>query len=50
MNSEDYPRLHEIRELFGRFNLRPVELRYSVSGGKGTEAAELIITGGWDCG
>lgn len=36
----------QIRELFGRFTLNPVGLRYSVSGGSGTEARELIITGG----
>lgn len=36
----------QIRALFGRFECRPVELRYSVSGGRGTEAKELIILGG----
>jgi len=35
----------EIRELFGRFEIEPVELRYSVSGGKGQPAKELIIAG-----
>jgi DNA adenine methylase len=36
----------EIRELFGYFELLPVELSYTVSGGKGTPARELIIRGG----
>ena len=36
----------EIRALFGRFHVSPVGLRYSVSGGGGTDARELIITGG----
>lgn len=35
----------EIRELFGRFELQAVSLNYSVSGGKGTPARELIVQG-----
>ena len=35
----------EIRALFSRFELKPVELTYSISGaGKQTQARELIIT------
>jgi len=33
----------EIRELFGRFHLEEARLKYSVSSGAATEAAELII-------
>ncbi|SFZ86015.1 DNA adenine methylase [Devosia enhydra] len=33
----------EIRDLFGRFELTEAELLYSVSGGKGSPARELII-------
>lgn len=36
----------EIRELFGRFRLDAVELDYSLAGGKGRPARELIVTGG----
>lgn len=35
----------EIRRLFGRFEIEGVGLRYSVGGGKGSAARELIITG-----
>lgn len=35
----------EIRETFAAFTIEPVELRYSVSGGKGQPAKELIIGG-----
>jgi len=35
----------EIRELFGGCQIQPVELPYSVAGGKGTNAQELIIEG-----
>ena len=35
----------EIRETFAGFEMTPVGLRYSVGGGKGTEAQELIISG-----
>lgn len=34
-----------IRELFGSFDLEEVRLRYSVGGGAGTQARELIISG-----
>lgn len=34
----------EIREVFSGFELEPVTLRYSISGGVGTSAKELIIT------
>jgi len=33
----------ETRALFGRFDLMTVDLRYSVAGGKGTPATELIV-------
>ncbi|WP_308220001.1 hypothetical protein [Nitratireductor sp. ZSWI3] len=33
----------EVRALFGRFAMVAVELRYSVSGGRGTAARELIV-------
>ena len=33
-----------IRETFAGFRLEPVDLRYSVSGGRGTEARELIVS------
>lgn len=36
----------EIRELFGRFDLAPVTLNYSIQGGAGKPARELIVTGG----
>lgn len=36
----------EVRALFGRFDVEPVGLRYSVGGGKGAEARELIVSGG----
>ena len=32
-----------VRECFGRFNQVPVDVHYSVAGGKGTSAKELII-------
>ncbi len=35
----------ETRAIFGRFDLVPVDLRYSVAGGKGTPAKELIVRG-----
>ena len=35
----------EIRDLFAGFQIEPVELLYSVGGGKGTPAKELIISG-----
>lgn len=35
----------ETRALFGRFEVVPVDLYYSVSGGKGTPAKELIVVG-----
>ncbi|MGO8323666.1 DNA adenine methylase [Rhizobium ruizarguesonis] len=40
MSINDVP---EIRELFSECLIQPVELAYSVSGGKGTNAKELII-------
>jgi DNA adenine methylase len=40
MSINDVP---EIRELFSECLIQPVELTYSVSGGKGTNAKELII-------
>ncbi|MGV1823773.1 hypothetical protein [Agrobacterium vitis] len=36
----------EIREIFACFSVEGAELSYSVSGGKGTEARELIFYGG----
>lgn len=36
----------QIRELFGRFDLQPVSLNYTISGGAGRPAKELIISGG----
>ena len=36
----------EIRQLFGRCLIQPVELAYSVAGGVGTLARELLISGG----
>ncbi len=36
----------EIRDLFASFEMKPVGLQYTVSGGRGVEAKELIITGG----
>jgi len=36
----------EIRELFAAFEMKTVGLQYTVSGGRGVEAKELIITGG----
>lgn len=38
----------EIRALFSRFGLQSEELTYSVGGGKGTSAKELIVCGGGD--
>lgn len=35
----------EIRKLFGHFQLIPVDLKYSISGGAGVDAAELIVIG-----
>lgn len=35
----------ETRALFGRFDVVPVDLHYSVAGGKGTPAKELIVRG-----
>jgi DNA adenine methylase len=35
----------ETRAVFAGFVVDPVQLSYSVSGGKGTKACELIITG-----
>jgi len=43
MSINDVP---EIRDLFAGFAMDEVGLRYSVSGGKGTPAKELIISGG----
>ena len=40
MSINDVP---EIRSLFEAFELRPVELTYSISSGAGTAARELII-------
>ncbi len=37
--------LPEVREVFSGFKLAPVSLTYSITGGKGTPAKELIITG-----
>ncbi len=37
--------LPEVREVFSDFRLAPVSLTYSVNGGKGTPAKELIVTG-----
>jgi DNA adenine methylase len=37
--------LPEVREVFSGFRLVPVSLTYSITGGKGTPAKELIITG-----
>lgn len=34
----------EIREVFAGFAIEEVELRYSITGGKGTKARELIVT------
>ncbi|NOX40766.1 MAG: hypothetical protein GXP05_09690 [Alphaproteobacteria bacterium] len=34
----------EIRELFGRFPIEPVRLKYSVASGAGTDAREMIVT------
>jgi DNA adenine methylase len=42
MSINDVP---EIREMFSGCPIKPVELAYSVSGGKGTKARELIIEG-----
>lgn len=39
----------EIRALFSRFGLQSEELTYSVGGGKGTSAKELIVCGGRRC-
>lgn len=43
----------EIRELFGRFDMEPVELKYTVSAGRAVPARELIIReasgGQWTC-
>lgn len=36
----------EIRAAFAAFRFQPVKLLYSVAGGKGTEARELIVSGG----
>lgn len=36
----------EVRETFAGFAIEAVSLRYSVSGGKGTAARELIVSGG----
>ncbi|PZO81588.1 MAG: DNA methyltransferase [Mesorhizobium amorphae] len=36
----------EVRELFSRFPIEAVDLRYSVSGGKGVEAREVLISSG----
>lgn len=33
-----------VRKCFERFNMEPVDVHYSVAGGKGTSAKELIIT------
>jgi DNA adenine methylase len=41
MSINDAP---EICEIFNHFKLQKVELKYTVSGGKGTTASELIIT------
>ena len=35
----------EVREAFSGFKLAPVSLTYTITGGKGTPAKELIITG-----
>lgn len=42
MSINDVP---EIRELFAAFKMEEVSLNYSVAGGKGTPASELIIQG-----
>jgi len=34
----------EIRSIFGRFAMEPVDLLYSVAGGKGVKARELIVS------
>lgn len=34
----------QIREIFGRFYLEPVRLKYTVSAGRVTDAAEIIVT------
>jgi DNA adenine methylase len=35
----------EVRELFAAFRFEEADLTYSINGGKGTPARELIITG-----
>lgn len=35
----------EMREVFARFRCREVDLRYSISGGLGTTARELVVSG-----
>lgn len=35
----------EIREIFAAFKQEPVDVHYSIAGGKGSEAKELIISG-----
>ncbi len=42
MSINDVP---EIRQLFARFDLSEASLNYSISGGRGTGARELIVTG-----
>ena len=37
--------LPDVREVFAGFKLAPVSLTYSITGGSGTPAKELIITG-----
>jgi DNA adenine methylase len=37
--------LPDVREVFSGFKLAPVSLTYTVTGGEGTPAKELIITG-----
>jgi len=41
LSLNDHP---DIREIFKQFNIKPVELKYSVSKGKQTKGKELLIT------
>jgi len=34
-----------MREAFSRFTIESVSTRYTVSGGKGIEVAEIVVTG-----
>jgi DNA adenine methylase len=39
----------EMRETFSRFTIESVATRYTVSGGKGIEVAEIVVTGPPPC-